>query len=57
MEEIQILKSRIKELTSRWWKQEAEIARLQGLRLPCGHTVRDVEQLENGEIICKGCVK
>ena len=48
---------RIKQLTAAWWRQEATIARLQGQRLPCGHTVRDLEQLDSGEVICKGCVK
>ncbi len=49
--------SRLKELIAAWWRQEATIARLQGQRLPCGHTVMDLEQLESGEVICKGCVK
>ena len=36
-------------------RQEATIARLQGQRLPCGHTVMDLEQLDNGEVVCNGC--
>ena len=47
--------ARLKQLTAAWLRQEATIARLQGQKLPCGHTVRDLEQLESGEVICKGC--
>lgn len=57
MQKVKLYEQRLKELTAAWWRHETEIANLMETRLPCGHTVRDLEQLDSGEVICKGCVK